>query len=119
MTMNKDEFFSWISGPLREARHTIDGRQIRLREMSEEQRTQYELMLQDKKGKPDIAKARRAMIAMMLIDEEGNRIVDDESQLKAMPGGLAGLIYEKCLELSRYQAGEVEELIKNSETADG
>ena len=113
--MNREEFFSWIAQPLREKVVEIEGRSIRLREMTEEQRTEYELMLQDKKGKADLKKARRAMLAMMIVDNDGNRIVDDESQLRNMPGGIAGELFAACLELNRYEKDEIDDLIKNSE----
>jgi hypothetical protein len=119
MPLNKDEFLSWIAQPLREKVVEIDGKELRLREMSEAQRADYELMLQDKKGKPDYTKARRAMIAIMLIDSDGNRIVQHESELMSMPGGLAGVLFDECLTLNRYDKKEIEDLIKNSDGADG
>jgi hypothetical protein len=57
------------------------------------------------------------MIALMLIDDAGNLIVDNESQLEQMPRALAGALYEACLELNNYEKNEVEGLIKNSEPA--
>jgi hypothetical protein len=117
MTIDKSAFFSLIAQPLREKVVDVDGNQFRLREMTEEVNTQYELMLQDKKGSFDFSRARRAMIALMLIDGDGNRIVDDESQLKSMPRSLAGALFDECQKLNRYEPGEVKALVKNSDEA--
>lgn len=117
--MNKEEFFQSLSEPLREKVVEIAGRSYRIREMTEEQGTQYELMIQDKAGRFDFSRARRAMIALMLIDDAGNRIVDDESQLKALPRSVAGVLFGECQQLNRYDAGEVKALVKNSDEALG
>lgn len=108
---------SLLAEPLREKVIAIGGINFRLREMTEEQSTQYELALQDK-GKYDWARARRAMIAMMLVDDAGNRIVQDESQLKTMPRSIAGRLFDECQSLNRYEPNEVKDLIKNSDAAD-
>ncbi len=118
MSISKEEFFEVIAKPLAEKVVTIGGNDYRLREMSEEAGCDYEIALSSG-GKWDIKKARRAMIAVMLVDDQGNRIVDDESQLKSMSRALAGELYDACLKLNSYQEGEVEELIKNSEPAEG
>jgi len=108
-----------LTAPLREKVVVIGDYNFRLREMTEEQSTKYELALQDKSGKYDWARARRAMIAMMLVDDSGNHVVTDESQLKAMPRSIAGRLFDECQSLNRYEANEVKDLIKNSEEADG
>jgi len=117
--MNKDEFFASLSAPLKESVVCVDGRNYRLREMTEEQGTQYELMIQDKAGRFDFSRARRAMIAIMLLDDSGNRIVDDESQLKAMPRSLAGVLFDECQKLNRYDPGDVKALVKNFDEVPG
>jgi hypothetical protein len=119
MMMNKDEFFASLSAPLKESVVCVDGRNYRLREMTEEQGTQYELMIQDKAGRFDFSRARRAMIAIMLLDDSGNRIVDDESQLKAMPRSLAGVLFDECQKLNRYDPGDVKALVKNFDEVPG
>jgi hypothetical protein len=117
MTIDKESFFSLIAKPLREKVVEVDGNSFRLREMTEEQNTQYELALQDKKGGFDYTKARRTMIALMLVDDAGNRIIDDESQIKQMPRSLAGVLFDECQRLNRYEPGEVKALVKNSDEA--
>lgn len=117
-TIDKAALASLLANPLREKVVAIGDLQFRLREMSEDESTRYELALQDKSGKYDWARARRAMIAAMLIDDAGNKLVDDESQLKAMPRSIAGKLFDECQSLNRYEPNEVKELIKNSEAAD-
>ena len=117
--MNKDDFLASLAEPLREKVIEIAGRSYRLREMTEEQGTQYELMIQDKAGRFDFSRARRAMIAIMLLDDSGNRMVDDESQLKALPRSVAGILFDECQQLNRYDAGEVKALVKNSDEVPG
>lgn len=92
---------------------------IRLRSLNEPERTRYELSLQDKKGKVSIEKARRCLIVLCVVDEEGNQVWNDESELLEMDGGLAGRIYSDVNRLCGFNDKEVEELVKNSEEAAG
>lgn len=107
-----------LSMPLNEMVVSFEGKQYRLRELNEEQAVQYELELQDKKGKFDITKIRRTMISYSWVDEAGNRIVDDSDKLKAMRRSLAGYLYESCQKLNRYEPGELEGLTKNSDATE-
>jgi|688.fasta_scaffold422314_2 hypothetical protein len=116
--MNRNDFLALLERPLRETVVAIDGSNYRLREMTEEQGTEYELSLQDKKGNVNYATARRALIAMMLIDDDGNRMVTHESELRRLPRSIAGKLFDECQKLNRYETGEVKELVKNSDGAD-
>lgn len=117
-TIDRAALATLLESPLREKVVTIGDLQFRLREMTEDESTRYELALQDKSGRYDWARARRAMIAAMLIDDSGNKLVDDESQLKNMPRSIAGRLFDECQSLNRYEPNEVRDLIKNSDTAD-
>lgn len=117
--MNKEELLAAFSRPLRRMDVEIEGRTYRLREMTEDDSASYEVMLQDKKGKIDVSKARRAMIAMCLVDDSGSRLIEDESELRKMPRSLASALYAKCLDLNNYEDGEVKALVKNCEEAAG
>lgn len=119
MAVSKEEFFAAIAEPLRETVVTVGGRQYRLREMTEDANAEYELSLYDSKGKFVGKNTRKAMIAMMLIDDSGALIVDDVSQLASMGRGLAGSLYAECLKLNRYDDNEAKNMIKNSEGAEG
>jgi len=114
MSISKDEFFEFIEQPLPERVIKHAGKEYRLRAMTEEAGIDYEIELSSG-GKWDIKKTRRAMIAAMLIDDNGDRICESESQLKKMPRALAGVLYAACLELNSYEQEEIEDLIKNSE----
>lgn len=117
--MNRDEFFALLEKPLKESRIEIDGKQYRLREMSEDDSANYELALQDKTGKYNFSRARRAMIAQMLLDDDGNRIIENEAELKPFGRSLTGALYDECQKLNSYKDGEVKALVKNSDEADG
>lgn len=117
-TIDSASLAALLTAPLREKVVAIGELKFRLREMTEEQATQYELALQDKTGKYNWARARRAMIALMLVDDNGNRVVTDENQLKSLPRSIAGKLFDECQSLNRYEANEVKDLIKNSDEAD-
>lgn len=119
MAVSKEQFFQIIAEPLRESRVTINGNEYRLRELNEEEGTKYELALYDAKGNWIGTNTRKALIAKMLIDDEGNTIVDSPDQLSAMPRGLAGALYSECLKLNRYEDKEIKDMIKNSEGVEG
>ena len=106
-----------VSMPLAEKLLEFEGQQYRIRELNEEQAVAYELELQDKKGKFDITKIRRTMIAHSWVNSNGDRIVTDPDKLKTMRRSLAGYLYDECQKLNRYEPGELEGLAKNSEPA--
>lgn len=112
--MNRDQLLAVLDEPLREKVVTVNNRDYRLREMTEEQGTEYELALQSKDGTFDFSKSRRLLISKMLVDDEGGLLVADESELKRMPRSVAGALYQECLDLNRYDAKEVKALVKNS-----
>lgn len=115
--MNRNQLLAMMDEPLREKVVTVNNCDYRIREMTEEQGTQYELELQSKDGQFDFSKSRRLLIAKMLVDDEGELIVESESELKRMPRSVAGALYEECLKLNRYDAKEVKALVKNSDGA--
>ena len=106
-----------LAMPMGEKLVEFEGKQYRLRELNEEQAVSYELELQDKKGKFDVTKIRRTMIAHSWVNSNGDRIVTDSDKLKTMRRSLAGYLYEECQKLNRYEPGELEDLAKNSEPA--
>jgi len=113
--VDKESIDSVLSMPLNEQTVEFEGRKYRLLELNEEQAVKYELELQDKKGKFDVTKVRRTMIAYSWVDGEGNRLVTDPDKLKTMRRSLAGYLYEACQKLNRYDPGELEDLVKNSD----
>ena len=113
--VNAQQLQELMHRPLREKVVYIDGVGYRLRELTEEQGTQYELSLSDKKGNRDISGARRTLIALSLIDADGNRVCNNADELKRLPRGIAGILWEECIKLSEYNESEIEQLVKNSE----
>lgn len=118
MSITKEEFFAIIDQPAIEKLVDYEGKTYRIRAMTEADGIEYELMIQ-KDGEWDIKKARRAMICVMLLDNDGNRIVDDEARLKGMPRGLAGFLWDECQKLNGYRPGEVDDIVKKSEPVEG
>lgn len=116
--VSKEEFFSLIKKPREERIVCIDGMKFRIRELTELLGIEYEKDLA-KHGKYDIYRSRRAMVAMCVIDSDGNQIVTNSDDLMESPLGLINRLHDECLDLNRYQKDEVEEAIKNSEPAVG
>jgi hypothetical protein len=103
--------------PMQEKTVEYQGKHYRLRELNEEQGIEYELALQDKKGKFDVQKMRRVLISYCWIGPDGKRLVTDEERLKTMRRSLSGLLFDECQKLNRYEKEELEGLVKNSEKA--
>lgn len=117
--MSKADLMAAFNRPLRRMDVELEGHTFHLREMSENDSATYEVMMQDKKGKIDISRARRSMLVMCIVDEHGNRVFDNESELLSIPRSMASALYAKCLELNNYDDNEVKALVKNSEAAAG
>ena len=115
--VDKDSLADVLGLAMQEKTVTYEGREYRLREMNEEQAVTYELDLQDKKGKFDVKKMRRTLIAHSWIGPDGERLITDSDQLKTMRRSLAGYLFDECQKLNRYESGELEGLVKNSEEA--
>ncbi len=115
--VDKNTLAEVLESPRLEKTVTFEGRQYRLREMDDEQAIAYELDLQDKKGKFDVKKMRRTLIAHSWIGPDGERLVQDADQLKKMRRSLSGLLYAESEKLNSYDPGELEGLRKNSEEA--
>ena len=115
--VDRSEFLALKEIPLQTKEVVIDGRVWLIKEMTEEEGTDYELSLQRKDGSFDIKKARRELVSRMLVDESGVRIVESESELKSLSRGLIGALFDECSKLTRYEQGEIETIVKKSEGA--
>jgi hypothetical protein len=115
--IDKDSLQSVLDLPMQETTVEYEGKQYRLLEMNEEQGIDYELALQDKKGKFDVRKMRRVLISHCWVGPDGERLVTDADQLKTMRRSLSGFLFDHCQKLNRYEPGELEGLVKNSEEA--
>jgi hypothetical protein len=67
----------------------------------------------------DFAKHRRLLVSYCLVGSDGERIVKDPEVLGPIPRPILGKLYEECLKLSDYDAGEIEALAKKSDATEG
>ena len=123
MKITKDLFLA--KAKRRYVEFQFEGEVYRLQSMTERERAQYELQLQDKKsGKAtdaSIEKMRRLFVAKTLVDHAGNRLFNDDEaeQLGEVDGRVMGLLYERAQKHCGYDSSEIEELAKNSGEAAG
>jgi hypothetical protein len=117
MTTSKERFWKLAKRELKTDSVTVEGETFSVREMSEADAADLEVKLQDKEGKIDYTRHRRLVVALCLVDEDGNRIVDNPDDLKDCPKKVIGAIYERALELSNYDKTEVKSLAKKSDEA--
>ncbi len=99
----------------------FDGETYRIQSLTEAERAKYEIQLQDKKNGYQFEKSRRLMVCKTLVDESGNRILDDNDAdlLKNVDGRVMAMLYSAAMDHCGYDDSEVEELTKNSEKAAG
>ena len=96
---------------------TVKAKQYYIHELSEADAANMEVELQTKKGY-DWTAHRRVMVAYCLRDESGRRVITDPNVLKDLPRSVVGPLYDQCLEINKYDQGEIEALAKKSERAD-
>lgn len=111
---NKQAFLSIANRPLKTDSITIEGYTFKIRELSEGDAAKMEIEMQDGKGKFDYTRHRRLMVAYSLIDEAGNRLIDNPDELSGCAKTIISAVYERCLALSDYDPKEVESLVKKS-----
>jgi hypothetical protein len=119
MSNIEDEFFALVERPLNTKPVLVNGKEYVLHELSEGDAAEMEVAMQDKKGKFDLSRHRRLMVAYCLHDIEGNRVISEPERLKGLPKQIVGKLYEDCLALSSYDAKEIEDLVKKSDPAQG
>ena len=97
---------------------------IYIKTMTAEERDKFEesLLVKDgSKRKTDLFGFRAKMCSFVICDAEGNRLFS-ESEVEALSKKSASAltrIFEKSQELSATREGDLEELVKNSESAQG
>ncbi len=99
----------------------FEGETYRLRNLNERERAEYELKLQDKKGRYTFERARRVLIIQCLVDADGKQMLNDEDEaaLEMIDGRITGALYDAAQEHCGYDKNEIEELVKNSESTAG
>ena len=118
MSNLEDEFFSLVERPLNTKPVLVNGKEYVLHELSEGDAAEMEVAMQSG-GKYEWSRHRRVLVSYCLRDKEGNRVISDPDRLKSVPNQIVGKLYEDCLALSKYDAKEIEELVKKSDPAQG
>lgn len=97
---------------------------VRIRSLFEGEKEAYEAGLLNAKGdvtKDTVLNARRRLIAMCLVDADGERLLSDadvEAMKQLDPADMAAL-QEQCQILCGFKNSDIESLTKNSEAAQG
>ena len=118
MSNLEDEFFSLVERPLNTKPVLVNGKEYVLHELSEGDAAEMEVAMQSG-GKYEWSRHRRVLVSYCLHDIEGNRVISDPERLKSVPNQIVGKLYEDCLALSKYDAKEIEDLVKKSDPAQG
>jgi hypothetical protein len=94
----------------------VFGETYRMRSLTERERAEYEIKLQDKKAGMSLNKARSLLICRVLVDEQNNRLLtDDDSELVgAIDGRIASALYSVALDHNGFAEDDVKDLVKNS-----
>lgn len=99
-----------------------DGDKVRIRSLTERERSKYESETLNKKGELNQAKladAKRRLIAICVCDSEGNTILtaDDVRSLEEVDSAVTQTLYDAIRQHCGFDQRDVEELVKNSEGA--
>lgn len=117
----RDDLFS-----LSETRYAVlknvggTGKNFRIRSLTEAEKSDYETLTLTTKGqvnKDKLNDARRRLVALCLVDAQGNRICGDADvdKLKGIDGLITSHIYDECRVHCGFEDGDIEKLVKNSE----
>lgn len=117
--MNKEQFKALLAKPVSIKQVEYEGQVFHIKSMTEKEGVEYELSISNKDGEIDWSKARRAMLSTMLVDESGNKLVDDPDELGSMELALAEFLWAECRPFARGKAKEVDDLRKKSEEVQG
>lgn len=95
----------------------IFGEDYRIQSLSEREKADYEIKLQDKKAGMSAKKARALFLCRVLVDESNNRLLTDVDvdAVGETDGRIASAIYSVALDHNGYEETDIEELVKNSE----
>jgi hypothetical protein len=103
MSSELDRFLAAASRPLRTKEVRVGAETFTLRELSDFDASEMEVAMQSGE-KFDFAKHRRLLVSYCL---------------GPIPRPTIGKLYEECLKLSEYDAGEIEALAKKSDATGG
>ncbi len=98
-----------------------DGRTVRIRNLTEAERSSFEGSILTSKGDFSLSKIklqRRRLICLCLVDDEGNRLLTDadadSAAFREMDGAVTGVLYDECRKWCGFDEGDLDELVKNS-----
>jgi len=100
----------------------VCGLTVRIRSLFEEEVSDYQTRVvsakDEKQRAARLRAASRLLIAMCLVDGEGNPLVPDGevSKLAKLDGMDTSFLYDECAKHVGINTADVEELVKNSET---
>ena len=119
MGMTRMDFFDRLRVGLPTRKHHIPewDKEITIRGLSAGQRDQYELMLKDMRDEGELAGTRALLVAMCVVDDEGNRIFKDSDadELNGLPAMIKDPIVDMAARLSGLLRADLEQIEKNSE----
>ena len=99
----------------------ISGFRLRIRSLTERESADYQAKLVAKKGDglrtERLKDANRRLIALCLVDEEGNTYVTPtmQAQLGNWDAADTGFLYDECANHCGLNKSDIEDLVKNSE----
>jgi hypothetical protein len=102
----------------------IGGLSFRIRNLSEQEKSDYEASVLNSDAKyslGQIRRQRRRLIALCLVDDAGDQLLrpDDAESLKGIDGAMTSRLFDACREHCGFEDGDLEDLVKNSEAAHG
>ena len=96
------------------------GLRVRLRSLSELEKSEYEGSIMSKRGGINIDKllySRQRLIALTAVDEDGKLLYDpdgDLTKLNGLDGLVSVIVWDKARAHCGFEDGDIEELVKNS-----
>lgn len=119
-----------LTAPIKRRFHEFDvslngvTKRVRIRSLTERERSEYELSGTDASGKwkRDRAVAMKvSLIALCVVDGEGNQVLStsDATKLLEQDGSVTGLIYDECVRHTGVDALSVDATAKNSGGGEG
>lgn len=96
-----------------------DGDKVRLRSLSEKEKSAFETDILSTKGAPRrdrMEDAKRRLMILCAVDDEGKQLLTraDMEQLEEMDGAITSLIYNKAREHCGFEEDDLEDAVKNS-----
>lgn len=117
MSLNKSDLLARCERRFRDVA-LPDGGSVRIRSLTEFERSSLELRMFDKSGKVSVAKlpeAKLRTLACCIVDDAGEPLFAEQDwrEIQALDSGIVAKIYSACLEHIGFEDEEIEELAGN------